>query len=115
VEELFEARVPKGEAKISEIDGTITIIRDQGEQRKVRVTSTERYSDSYDLPAGMEPAVENDQWVEAGALLARPVGDAPIDTALVPEFTAKMAGRVIRDRGNALQVIYEEKDEREYP
>jgi len=115
VEELFEARVPKGESKISEIDGTVTVIRDQGEQRKVRVTSTERYSDNYDLPSGMEAVVENDQWVEAGAQLARPAGDAPSDTALMPEFTAKMAGRVQRDRGNSLQVVYEEKDEREYP
>src|SRR5581483_5450193 len=41
VEARFGARVPKGEARISEIDGVVAIVR-EGEQRKVRVTYTER-------------------------------------------------------------------------
>jgi len=115
VEELFEARVPKGEAKISEIDGVAAIVRD-GEQRKVRISSTERYHDDYDLPAGIEAVVEDDQWVEAGTLLARPSGDgATNDVAAGGEFVARLAGRVLRERGDKLSVIYEEKDEREYP
>ena len=39
VEELFEARVPKGKAEISHIDGIVEIIRSDG-RTKVKVTST---------------------------------------------------------------------------
>jgi len=116
VEELFEARVPKGEAKISEIDGTVSIVR-ENEQRKVRVISTERYHDDYALSAGIEPIVEHDQWVEAGTLLARPREGADGSTELAPldEFKARIAGRVIRDGAERISIVYEEKDEREYP
>ncbi|MHB8574901.1 MAG: DNA-directed RNA polymerase subunit beta' [Dehalococcoidia bacterium] len=115
VEELFEARVPKGEAKISEIDGVVAVTR-EGEQRKVRVTNTERYHDDYDLPAGIEPLVQHDQWVESGTPLARSTeGAEPTDTALAEQFVARMAGRIVRERGDLISVVYEEKDEREYP
>src|SRR5579883_292591 len=114
VEELFEARQPKGEAKISEIDGVVRIVR-EGEQRKVIVTSTERYTDTYELPAGFTPAVEHDQWVEAGTVLARPTDDqADTSTALIAPITARMTGRVVRERGDLIQIVFEEKDEREY-
>src|SRR5437879_1420892 len=45
VEELFEARIPKGQAIISEIDGEVEIIRTET-ARKARVTSR----DVYDIP-----------------------------------------------------------------
>ncbi|HLO34734.1 MAG TPA: DNA-directed RNA polymerase subunit beta', partial [Candidatus Deferrimicrobium sp.] len=49
VEELFEARVPKGKAEISHIDGIVEIIRsDTG--TKVKVTSTEVYDTTLGLP-----------------------------------------------------------------
>jgi DNA-directed RNA polymerase subunit beta' len=118
VEELFEARVPKGEAKISEIDGEVSIVR-EGEQRKVRVTSTESYRDDYEVPAGAELLVEHDQWVEPGTMLARPAeprgGNGKSETAVAEPVVARLAGRVVRERGNKLAIVYEEKDEREYP
>jgi len=115
VEELFEARVPKGEAKISEIDGTITVLR-EGEQKKVRVTSSEPYYDHYQIPGDAEILVEHDQWVEPGTLLARPGGEnGSTDLAQIAELTARIAGRVMRESGTQLSIVYEEKDEREYP
>ena len=49
VEELFEARVPKGKAEISHIDGAVSIIRaDTG--TKVKVTSREAYDSALNLP-----------------------------------------------------------------
>src|SRR5205085_1601811 len=48
VEELFEARIPKGKAIISEIDGELEIIRQEG-SRKVKVTSREEFEVSYPL------------------------------------------------------------------
>ncbi len=49
VEELFEARKPKGEAIISEIDGTVKLITNEGAKREIVVT-----------PASTEPVVDED-------------------------------------------------------
>ena len=70
VEELFEARIPKGKAIISEIDGELEIIRQEG-SRKVRVTSKEEFEVSYPLDAKMEALVKNNDDVMEGQELAR--------------------------------------------
>ncbi len=46
VEELFEARVPKGKAEISHIDGIVEILTLENGGRRVKVTSRE----SFDTP-----------------------------------------------------------------
>jgi DNA-directed RNA polymerase subunit beta' len=80
VEELFEARIPKGKAIISEIDGELEIIRD-GQIRKVKVTSKEEFEISYPLEAGMAPLVKNGEEVMEGQELARhPATEALIRT-----------------------------------
>ena len=53
VEELFEARVPKGKAEISHIDGIVEIVRGDG-GTKVKVRSTESYDTSLTIPKGAE-------------------------------------------------------------
>src|SRR5258708_38601904 len=51
VEELFEARVPKDKAAISEIDGVVEIVKDENSgARRVRVVSTNVFFDEYQLP-----------------------------------------------------------------
>jgi DNA-directed RNA polymerase subunit beta' len=118
VEELFEARIPKGQAIISEIDGSVEILRD-GESRRVRVTSTDLYRDDYTVGNDMELLVSHDQWVEQGTPLARPrQAEGAESTAMTnpgDELVSRMAGRVYADRPGQLSIIYEEKDEREYP
>ena len=53
VEELFEARIPKGKAEISHIDGIVEVIAgDTG--RKVKVISRE----AFDTPLGLEDGAE---------------------------------------------------------
>ena len=42
VEELFEARMPKGKAEISHIDGVVEIIQTESGARRVKVTSARR-------------------------------------------------------------------------
>jgi DNA-directed RNA polymerase subunit beta' len=121
VEELFEARVPKGGALISEIDGTAEIVR-EGDSRRIKVVSSELYRDEYPLPKGAEVVVEDEEWVERGALLARlpqPAKakkgqDAALPVAADSEITARMAGRVVRGRSDRLSLLYEEREEREY-
>ena len=76
VEELFEARIPKGKAIISEIDGELEVIR-QDAGRKVRVTSREEFEVSYPLESGMEVLIGNGSDVLEGQELARD-GDSAI-------------------------------------
>ena len=70
VEELFEARIPKGKAIISEIDGELEIIRQEG-SRKVRVTSKEEFEVSYPIDPKMQALVKNKDDVMEGQELAR--------------------------------------------
>src|SRR5205085_2208642 len=80
VEELFEARIPKGKAIISEIDGELEIIR-QEQTRKVKVTSKEEFEISYPLETGMQALVKNGEEVMEGQELARhPASEALIRT-----------------------------------
>jgi DNA-directed RNA polymerase subunit beta' len=65
VEELFEARKPKGLAVISEIDGTVTI-NDSKKKREVIITSDDGESKSYLIPYGSRIKVADGDVVEAG-------------------------------------------------
>ncbi len=73
VEELFEARVPKGKAEISHIDGTVEILRaDTG--TRVKVTSRETYDTAVVLPDGAELLAASGDLVESGGIIARVEG-----------------------------------------
>src|SRR5260370_42333377 len=55
VEELFEARVPKDKAEMSEIDGVVEIVKDENSgARTVRVVSSNVFFDEYPLPEGSQ-------------------------------------------------------------
>src|ERR1700704_431736 len=70
VEELFEARIPKGKAIISEIDGELEIIRTET-ARKVKVTSRDVYDIPYILTDKMQPLIESGATVQEGQEIAR--------------------------------------------
>jgi len=58
---LFEARIPKEKAEISEIDGVVEIVKDENTGvRTVRVVSSNVFFDEYHLPEGSQVLV-NDQ------------------------------------------------------
>jgi DNA-directed RNA polymerase subunit beta' len=103
VEELFEARVPKGKAILSEIDGVAEVNR-QDDSRVIRVVSQETYRDEHELPAGAELKVHAGEWVQVGQELAV-VEDKPV--------LAELAGQVEVNDGMVV-VIAEEREEREY-
>ena len=65
VEELFEARKPKGLAIVTEIDGTVRI-EETKKKRTVYVMGADGEEVSYDIPFGSRVKVSNDQYVEAG-------------------------------------------------
>jgi DNA-directed RNA polymerase subunit beta' len=118
VEELFEARTPRGQAIISEIDGQAEIIQND-EGRKVKIVSQETYQDEYQLPAGWKVMVENGQWVDIGAVLAAPpepkkaASEEKAPSAEVQPLTARFAGQVDIKKKH-LVISYAEREEREY-
>ncbi len=125
VEELFEARTPRGQAIISEIDGKAEIVQSD-EGRKIKIVSQEIYHDEYPLPAGWQVLVKNGQSVEIGTILAGPPpsetpkkekGKEKEKEPAVPEkqpIVARFAGEV-KVTKKQLTITYAEKEEREYP
>ena len=65
VEELFEARKPKGQAIITEIDGTVRIVEVKG-IRRVSVISADGEERLYQIPYGSRLRVKDGSQVEAG-------------------------------------------------
>ncbi len=118
VEELFEARTPKSSAIISDIDGTVEVI-DVQEENMVKVTSSEFYSDQYELPPGMEVAVTEGQLVDVGTVLfnpALPLEETEEQLPAIAEqqpIVARVAGQVVIDDKH-FYVKYAEEEEREY-
>ncbi len=70
VEELFEARTPKGEAVISEIGGLVDVRWDNG-ARKLTVTNTRKRRKTHHIPVGYNMLVENEDRVQADTPIAR--------------------------------------------
>ena len=65
VEELFEARKPKGLAIVSEIDGTVRV-EETKKKRTVIVTNEDGEEHSYDIPFGSRLKVKDGDVIEAG-------------------------------------------------
>ncbi|MCF6139481.1 DNA-directed RNA polymerase subunit beta' [Pseudalkalibacillus berkeleyi] len=65
IQELFEARNPKGQAVISEIDGTVTGINEVKEKREITVQG-EAEARNYTIPYGARIKVKVDDQIVAG-------------------------------------------------
>jgi DNA-directed RNA polymerase subunit beta' len=118
VEELFEARAPKAQALISEIDGVVEIIQDE-EGRRLKVVNSQVLSDEYPLNPDWQLMVDHGQSVESGTILASEVPspekrkEKDETTPAAPSITAQRGGEVMIGDGK-LYIKYEEKEEREY-
>jgi DNA-directed RNA polymerase subunit beta' len=70
VEELFDGRVPKNKALLSEIDGVISIEKDEAGTRRIRVTALHAdTSRVYDTALGKQLLVEEGDFVSLGQAL----------------------------------------------
>ena len=118
VQELFEARAPKGEAVLSEIDGTVEVVEDS-EYRSVRVSSVEEYTDEYLLPEGFTPKSEDGSLVSIGEMLADPDESLESDeddesvALATADLMARVSGRVSID-GDFITVSWSDEEQREY-
>jgi DNA-directed RNA polymerase subunit beta' len=109
VEELFEARIPKGQATLAEIEGDVEILREE-DGRKIRLTHSEVYDDEYPLPRKHELLVADGDEVEEGTPLFRSALKGEEDDVTM----ARLAGRVVV-QGKTLLVRSEDTEQREYP
>jgi DNA-directed RNA polymerase subunit beta' len=104
VQELFEARNPKGEAIISDIDGRIELLTTEDGGRMLKVIFSEMREDVHDIPGNWAILVEDGDEVSVRTRLAKR-GDK--------EVLAEHDGIVQRD-DRKIVVRWEFKDEYEY-
>jgi DNA-directed RNA polymerase subunit beta' len=104
VQELFEARNPKGEAIIGGIDGRVELISREDGSRVLKAISSEIRQDDYEVPGNWAVLVEDGDEVSAKAKLAKR-GDQ--------EIVAENGGKVQRD-GNNVTIRWEFTEEEEY-
>ena len=116
VEEIFEARVPKGYAVLADIDGVI-LIEDDVEGRRLMVMSREEYREDYSLPPGSELIVGDGDYVEAGSSLARVVPESPSEDGdhegEPADILANISGKV-EVGADGLAIVWEDIEEREH-
>jgi DNA-directed RNA polymerase subunit beta' len=112
VEELFEARVPKDKAEISEIDGVVEIVKDENTAaRTIRVVSTNVFFDEYPLPAGSELRVGDQEHV----LKDQTIATMPAEDGNEPvPVQARTEGEALINAEGMLTIRFEERDERSY-
>jgi len=103
VQELFEARNPKGQAIISDISGVVHV-RHEGDMRWVKVVSSEMLQYPYSIPRNYKLLVEEGDTVKVGDPLAKR-GDKQV--------FAEADGRVVIE-GRDIVICREEREEREY-
>jgi DNA-directed RNA polymerase subunit beta' len=108
VEELFEARMPKGKAEISHIDGVVEIITTEDGARRVKVTSREEFDTPLRITKQHELLVAEGDTVEANQVLARLERDGQSEEIRAPD--GGLVVRVEKDLG----VRSEDIVEREY-
>ncbi|HEY7451893.1 MAG TPA: DNA-directed RNA polymerase subunit beta', partial [Candidatus Limnocylindria bacterium] len=110
VEELFEARIPKGQAIVSEIDGRVEVQRGGPDQpSNVIVERREAFDTPIKLGAKYEILVDNGDEVTEDQLIARLEEDDEVH-----EVHSPTAGVVAR-KARAITIRSEEVDRREYP
>jgi len=110
VEELFEARVPKGKALISEIDGVVEVIKGENRSQKVKVTSRDVFDTTYPVPSKHAVAVEDGSHVAEGTELIRGIDEHGNEVSI----RARYAGLAKVDAKHIL-VRSTDDDSREYP
>ena len=119
VEELFEARVPKGAAILADIDGVAEIENDE-EGRRLRIVSREEFQEDYAIPKKARTLVEKGEYVEPGTVLATTLDPAASDNGSSEEepkpdqqVVANIAGRVALSKGR-VSIVWEDVEEREH-
>ncbi|NQW55789.1 MAG: hypothetical protein HQ458_02885, partial [Chloroflexi bacterium] len=89
VEEIFEARTPRGKAEISRIDGVVDVVMSEA-GTYVEVTHSEKYEIELDLPIDGALTVREGDLVEAGQLIGT--------SATTGDLTAPVKGLLVKSK-----------------
>jgi DNA-directed RNA polymerase subunit beta' len=107
VQEIFEARSPKGKSLLAEIDGVVEILRDE-DLRKIRVVSSKTFLDEHSVPGHYTTVIADGADVSEGQVLAESnradLGGDPI--------ISRLSGKA-RVNNNSISVFQDEREERE--
>jgi DNA-directed RNA polymerase subunit beta' len=119
VEELFEARVPKGAAILADIDGIAEIDTDE-EGRRLRLVSREEFQEDYAIPEDAQLLVDQGEYVEPGMILASTLASLAGDNGasedvpqLAQQVVANIGGRVELSK-DVVSIVWEDVEEREH-
>jgi DNA-directed RNA polymerase subunit beta' len=133
VEELFEARVPKGAAILADIDGLVELDADE-EGRRLRLTSREEFREDYQAPEGGLILVDEGETVEPGMVLAtampalkgrkskaaiKKAAEAALEAAQsgkgepIEQVVSNIGGRVEID-GDVISIVWDDVEAREH-
>jgi DNA-directed RNA polymerase subunit beta' len=108
VEELLEARTPKGKALIAELAGKIEITEDKAGKLSIRLVSNEHKKDIIKVKAGFKILVKDGDKVEEGKQI--------LEAAKGKHIKSHGKGTIKIDKeNNNLIVVYDKKEERIYP
>ena len=101
IQELFEARNPKGEAIIADMDGIVDIIHHDDGSRSLKISSSEMRRKIYRIPEGWEITVEDGTEIEPKTVIARKDEE---------ELVAEKGGRVYIS-GSKVAISWEQRRE----
>lgn len=106
VEELFEARNPKGAAVLAEISGKI-LVKTQKGQSEVTIVAQELGEDSYPIPPDFGPIVKKGEKIKLKQIIARSKTEKH-------SLKATDEGRVIKVTASQIITKHTEKHEKVY-
>ena len=133
VEELFEARIPKGAAILADIDGVVELDADE-EGRRLRLIAREEFREDYLAPKDGLILVDDGEEVEPGTVLAtsmpalkgrkskaaiKKAAQAAIEAAAsgegepIEQVVANIGGRVEIDSG-VISIVWDDVEAREH-
>ncbi len=107
VEELFEARSPKGESPLAEIEGQVAI-QDSPEGKVIMVSRVEEGEETYQLPDGFVPIVKKGEAVKKeGTILAEYPGTEQ-------KVRATSAGSIVSVSGTTVVMSFKRTRSKNY-
>jgi len=112
VEEIFEARVPKGKSILAEIEGTAHVETADDGGRKIMITNTELFVDTYPVPANYLPTIKEGDEVAEGQVIAESNVEGN-DGRILAAISGRAAFDTI-DGVNTIIVRNEETQEKRY-
>lgn len=103
IQELFEARNPKGEALIADIDGIVDIIQHDDGSRSLKITSSQMRRKVYKIPENWTVLVEDGTEIQPKTIMAK-------SEESEGELIAEKGGRVYIS-GSKIAVSWEQRRE----